>query len=142
MTLYVNSQGAHPDNIEIEGTGGHRAGLRQNVPGVISLTPESDLVCFPMKMGRASLVCTSVKFGMFFELTSAWETECNVHSTTSRASFAWIINAFEARGDHMRGWCGKCIGRRFPQTPESDLVCFPMQLRGVSFVLKSIYVRF
>ena len=35
MTLYVNSQGAHPDNIEIEGTGGHRPSLRQNVPGVI-----------------------------------------------------------------------------------------------------------
>ena len=82
MTLYVNSQGAHPDNIEIEGTGGHRAGLRQNVPGVIYFAN------------------TGVRSSMFsdeiFDLISAWETECQVHSTMSRASFAWITNAFEA----------------------------------------------
>ena len=35
MTLYVNSRGAHPDNIEFEGTGGRQRGFRRNVSGVI-----------------------------------------------------------------------------------------------------------
>ena len=35
MTLYVNSRGAHADNIEIEGTGGLPPESAQNMLGVI-----------------------------------------------------------------------------------------------------------
>ena len=35
MTLYVKSQGAYPNNIEIGGTGVPKRGLCQNLPGVI-----------------------------------------------------------------------------------------------------------
>ena len=85
MTLYVNSQGAHPDNIEIEGTGGHRAGLRQNVPGVIYFANTGvRSSMFSDDHGSRVTRVHIVKFAMFFELTSAWETDCNVHSTSSR----------------------------------------------------------
>ena len=79
MTLYVKSQGAHPDNIEIEGTGGHLPSLRQNVPGVIYFAN------------------TGVRSSMFADENGWRAARVHIHN------FRNFLRVYQCLGNRMRG---------------------------------------